>query len=338
MPSFVPTRVLISRDAMGYPLGARLADTFAGRKIPVTVYDGRIPPASRSSFRERYVLSKRTLVVLVRQDRVFQTCKPSAHYQLPLVSGCPGLCQYCYLNTNLGRAPYIRVYVNVDEILEQAAEYVRAREPEATVFEGAATSDPVAVEAWTGSLARAIGFFARLENATFRFATKYSDVEGLLDVDHRGKTAIRFSINSDYAIDTYEQGAPSLDNRIKAAAKVATARYPMGFLIAPVFMLEEWRTQYEDLLRRLRLRLPAGGGPFTFEVISHRFTARAKSVIQEVYPNTSLPLAEDERRFRYGQFGYGKYVYPDDAMTELTEFFRERIAVHFPGSTVLYVI
>lgn len=65
MPSFVPARVLIDRDALGYPLGARLADAFAGRKIPVAVYDGR----------------------------EFQTCRPSANYQLPLVSGCPGLCQ-----------------------------------------------------------------------------------------------------------------------------------------------------------------------------------------------------------------------------------------------------
>ena len=105
MPSFVPTRVLISRDALGYPLGARLADVFAGRKIPVTVYKGRIPSAYLMSFRERYLRSNRTMVVLVRQAREFQTCKPSAHYQLPLVSGCPGLCQYCCLNTNLGRAP-----------------------------------------------------------------------------------------------------------------------------------------------------------------------------------------------------------------------------------------
>lgn len=30
MPSFVPARVLIDRDALGYPLGARLADAFAG--------------------------------------------------------------------------------------------------------------------------------------------------------------------------------------------------------------------------------------------------------------------------------------------------------------------
>ena len=55
MPSFVPTRALIARDALGYPLGARLADAFADRKIPVTVYDGRIPSASRLSCRERYL-------------------------------------------------------------------------------------------------------------------------------------------------------------------------------------------------------------------------------------------------------------------------------------------
>ena len=73
-----------------------------------------------------------------------------------------------------------------------------------------------------------------------------------------------------------------------------------------MFMFEEWRAQYEDLLRRLHLRLPAGSGPFTFEVISHRFTARAKSVIQEVYPIPPC-LWQRANAGSYGQFGYGKY-------------------------------
>lgn len=170
--------------------------------------------------------------------------------------------------------------MNVDEVPEQAASYVQACAPETTVFEGAASSDPVAVEVWTGSLAKAVRFLARLENAAFRFATRYCDVDGLLDVDHRGKTVIRSSINCEYVIDTYEQGAPSLDNRIKAAAKVAAT----------------------------------------------------------VYPSTTLPLDEAVRRFKRGQFGYGKYVYATDLMTDLTESFRDRIAAHFPESTVLYVI
>ncbi len=338
MPSFLPNQVLISREALRYPLGAKLADSFREREILVNIYEQRIPTVPLRSFRERYMRSKRTLVIAVRQRREFQTCKPSANYQLPLVSGCPGMCQYCYLNTNLGRTPYVRIYVNVDEILDQAEGYVKARRPQDTVFEGSATSDPVAVEAWTGSLARAIERFAQLDGARFRFATKYLDVDGFLGLDHRGKTEIRFSINCNRLIEEYERGTPSLSHRLIAAARVAAARYPLGFLIAPVFVYEGWQTDYDVLLEGLRKALPDGEAPLTFEVISHRFTSRAKGVIEEVYPGTSLPMDEEERRFKYGQFGYGKYVYPIETMEEMADFFRERIGAHFPEARILYIV
>lgn len=44
---------------------------------------------------------------------------------------------------------------------------------------GAATSDPVAVEPYTNSLARAIEYFGADENTRFRFVTKYNDVDSL---------------------------------------------------------------------------------------------------------------------------------------------------------------
>jgi biotin synthase-like enzyme len=41
-------------------------------------------------------------------------------------------CHYCYLQTTLGNKPYIRTYVNMDEILEQAGHYIDERKPEIT--------------------------------------------------------------------------------------------------------------------------------------------------------------------------------------------------------------
>jgi len=40
-----------------------------------------------------------------------------------------------------------------------------------TIFEGAATSDPVPVEPYTGALAETIRFFASQEHGKFRFVT-----------------------------------------------------------------------------------------------------------------------------------------------------------------------
>ncbi len=67
-------------------------------------------------------------MVGVKRVGKFQSCKPSAHWQLPLLSGCVGNCQYCYLNTNLGDKPYVKINVNVEDILNQAQKNILMKE------------------------------------------------------------------------------------------------------------------------------------------------------------------------------------------------------------------
>lgn len=337
MPSFTPQLVLVQKAALDYPLGRELKERFEKQGIELVVYEKRTPFFRHKSFRDSYRIFKRTVVLLVWRQGSFQTCKPSAHYQLPLTSGCPGFCQYCYLNTNLGRRPYVKVYVNVEDILQRCLGYIEQRRPEITVFEGAATSDPVAVEGWTGSLRKAVEFFAPLADAKFRFVTKYTDVDGLLGVAHGGKTEVRFSLNCIYILDRFEKGVPGLRSRLEAAKKCFEAAYPVGFLIAPIFVFKGWREQYSALFREIKDYLPAKADVF-FELITHRFTARSKKIILDAYPGTEVPLDEAERSFKHGQFGYGKYVYPPDVMAELKEFFVSEIARLFPGARILYFV
>jgi spore photoproduct lyase len=249
-----------------------------------------------------------------------------------------GQCEYCYLNTQFGKKPYIRVYVNIEDILDQTAKYIEKRKPETTVFEGAATSDPVPVEPYTGSLASTIRFFARQQYGLFRFVTKYTDIESLLNIDHQQKTTIRFSINANQVIETYEHYTPPLIKRLEAANKAAQAGYPLGFIVGPVILFDGWQEEYLQMFEHLRTLLSGYQRKFTFEIISHRFTARAKNVITEVFPDTTLPMDEAERKFKYGQFGYGKYIYPPEEMEAISIFFTREIENLFSGSSINYIV
>ena len=339
---FLPERIIFEKGAREYQLGEELYQRFiVNPKVEVIeVASNRVKSAiPGENLASMYREGKKTLVVGCKKSMKFQTCKPSAHYQLPLVSGCMGQCEYCYLNTQLGDKPYIKVHVNVDEIIDQAMRYTQERAPHITIFEGAATSDPLPVEPYTHSLRKCIEFFGKEELTRFRFVSKYTDVDSLLDAKHNGHTEIRFSLNTQRIISTYEHHTASASKRIEAAAKVGLAGYPIGFIIAPVFLYEKWQEEYDELLQNLRLSLAKPTeGKLLFEVISHRYTLRAKDRILQVFPETELPMKEEERVFQYGQFGYGKYKYSKEQLKEMQEFFQQRLASYFPTATIKYII
>lgn len=338
---FVPKRVLFEQDSLQYPLGRKLFDRFKDEKAEISILKShnRVTDIPGKTPQQAYSEGKNTLVVGVRRTLSFESCKPSAHYQLPLATGCMGMCMYCYLNTQLGKKPYMRVYVNTDEILAKAAEYIEKRAPEITYFEGAATSDPIPVEPYTGSLLQTIDFFGRQELGRFRFVTKFTDVEGILGAAHNGHTTIRFSLNSETVIKKYEHRTPGMHERVLAAQKVAEFEYNLGFIIAPVMLYEGWSEDYEELLRELSDKLGKyRNRPMSFEIITHRFTARAKKNINEIFPENDLPMNEDDRRFKYGQFGYGKYVYRNEDIAEIGAFFQNRLQAMFPESRIDYIV
>ncbi len=339
---FIPKRIIFEKDSLNYEIAQNILNKFKDRNdieiinLTSNKLKQHIPG---EDFYSQYREGKKTLVVGIKKSLKFQSCKPSAHYQLPLVSGCIGQCEYCYLNTKLGDKPFVKVHVNIEEILAQAQKYMSERGKDITIFEGAATSDPVPVEPYTHSLERAIEFFGSNENSRFRFVTKYDDVDSLLNLKHNGHTEMRFTINTSYVIDQYEHATASRDLRIEASIKAAEAGYPIGFLIAPIFIYPNWKEEYHDLLLKLSKRLPKDlNFPVTFEIISHRYTTTAKNIILKVFPETKLPMNDEERKFKYGQFGYGKYVYQKENLDEMKEFFISEIESLFINKVIKYVI
>jgi len=124
-----------------------------------------------------------------------------------------------------------------------------------------------------------------------------------------------------------------------AAAKVAHAGYPLGFIIAPIFYYPHWETDYHRLLEDLDEQLPQEARKdLTFELISHRFTKRAKGNILDLFPQTTLPMDENDRKYKYGQFGYGKYVYQNNRMDEIKNCLQAKIARLFPEAKVEYFV
>lgn len=336
---FMPDLVFFEPKALEYELGDKLYRKCKDMEIPIriTPSHNRVAGIPGDTPAQAYRNAKNTLVVGIKKSLDLEPSKPSADYSLPPSTGCMGHCHYCYLQTTMGNKPYIRVYVNLEEILAAAKKYIERRAPQITTFEASCSSDPVGVEHLTGSLGKMIHFFGREELGRLRFVTKYAHVDSLLDAQHNKHTRFRFSVNSEYVIKNFEPGTSHFHERVEAAGKVARAGYPLGFLVAPIIMHDGWERGYEKLFRRLAgVLVPEAKRDLTFELIQHRFTATAKKIILERYPKTKLEMDEEKRKYKWGKYGRGKWVYPDEQARLLEDMISGYIRTYFPEARIEY--
>lgn len=340
MKQYMPDRVFFEPGALDYPLGRKLYNDFNRLGIPImkiTIQNvSRNIPGSNE--KEKYVASKKSLVVRAKKSLSFDVCKPSADYEFPLITNCPGSCEYCYLQTTQGNKPYLTVYVNIEEIFDSIKRHIEKNENRLTTFEVASTGDPLSVEHLTGSLARTIEFFGTLENGRLRVVTKFDNADSLLSLQHNGHTRFRVSINSRYVIGHFEHNTATFEERITLASKISNAGYPTGFIAAPIMVYDNWEAEYLELFDRLKqeIDMEKSGQPLTFELIQHRFTPIAKSFILKRYPNTKLDMDESKRAMKWGKYGRFKYVYPKETSQQIREHISSLITERFPDAVIEY--
>ena len=241
-----PRRVLVTPAALEHAHGRAMLARADALGLPIErLSANRLTGLRHDDPRRAYREAKATLALVTAPPTKLrlQPIPPSADWRFDLAEGCPAHCQYCYLAGSLSGPPVTRAYANLDAILENLGAYLgqgavtsaqadRARE--GTTFEASCYTDPLGIEHLTGSLSAAIRHFGAWEAPVqLRFTTKFAAVAPLLDLPHRRRTRIRFSVNA-RAATRYEGGTASLDARLQAMRAVARAGYPVGLTIAPI--------------------------------------------------------------------------------------------------------
>lgn len=336
---FMPKIVIFEPGSLQYPLGEKIYKYFLNKpveiiKAPLASFTRRL---STLTEKQRYARSKTILAVTRNREKKLDVCRPSADYSFKLVSNCPGSCEYCYLQTNQSYKPYLKVFVNLEEIWDTVTTYIPKNSAEIVTFEAASNGDPLAVEHITGSLGETIEFFGRLQNGRLRVVTKFYNVDLITDKKHFGHTRFRVSINTEYVIKQFEHRTSTLEERLEAALKLARADYPLGFIVAPVMIYENWQQDYFSLFQKLhdKLKNTKINSP-TFELIQHRYTDPAKKRILERFPDTKLDMDDAKRDLKWGKFGIYKHVYPKDTAGMMKETLSGMINDFFPDAVIEY--
>ena len=160
-------------------------------------------------------------------------------------------------------------------------------------------------------------------------------VDDILNVDHKGKVIIRMSVNPEEIIKNVEFGTSRLAGRINAINKLKEAGYKIGILIAPVIMVENWKSLYLELIRKLSVELsPNAKKDVFFEVIFMTYSY-VHTKINEVAFANAINLYDKSMMTGRGK---GKYMYRSELKKEGEQFFLKSIKKYFPNNEIIYIV
>ncbi len=334
MKLFIPDIVYIDPKILQYHQMEKIIEYLNGLNIPVVnskkvIIDCETPE-------KNYAMAKKTILFTTNGQKKLVSCRPSADYQFSLSSSCPANCEYCYLQTTQGEKPFMKIFLNMEEILGVIQNYIDNNLPNITYFECASITDPIALEHLSGNLKKCIEYFGESSHGRLRLVTKFDNVDSLLNIEHNKHTKFRFTLNSPYVINNFEHNTPSFNERIGAVEKIASAGYPIGFIIAPIMIYDNWKEEYKELFDVLKIALQDYKEEISFELIQHRFTKAAKELIVQRFKNTVLDLNEENRQLKWGPYGKFKYVYKKAEGEDMNNYISKLINNNFPKAVIEY--
>lgn len=316
-----------------YELGRELRRKFYHLPWIEIQSHNKIPELS-SQENKNFTKLKQHLILGTRKTHKYTANEKVSDWLVPYTSsGCRAMCLYCYLVCNYNKCSYLRIFVNREQMLSRLIKFSRTS-PSPQTFEIGSNSDLIFENTITNNLCWTIEEFARYGRGNLTFPSKFNMVEPLLNLEHKGKTIFRMSMNPDEIIRKVEIGTSSLADRISALNMMADAEYPVGILIAPVILLENWEELYSELIDYLSENLSAKikNGSF-IEIILMTYSYIHNAINSDAFPN-ALKIFNKEQMSGKGR---GKYSYKINYRERANEFFQAQIKRKLPNMNILYI-
>lgn len=320
-------------DVLDYKLGQLLRSKYSDLPWIQIENHNHIPEMTAADNRD-FPKLKNHLVIGTRKTHRYVPNHKVSDWLVPYTSsGCRAMCLYCYLVCNYNKCAYLRLFVNREQMLDRLLKK-DAEAPVPQTFEIGSNSDLLLENTITDNLPYTIERFSHEGRGSLTFPTKFNMVNPLLNLEHKGKTIFRMSVNPQEIIRRIELGTSPLPERIHALNDMAEAGYPVGLLIAPVILLPGWKRLYGELIGQLADELSIKVTQKGFiEIILMTYSFVQNAINTEAFPNAVQLFDRDTMTGR----GRGKYCYRNDIRAEVESFLREKLSRQLGTMPILYI-
>ena len=334
---FLPREIFYEKEIENYELGKKLLKMYKEKGVQCKQIENHNNiEEMRKKENKEFPNMKKNLIIGVRKTHKFIENNKTSDYLVPYTSsGCIAMCMYCYLVCNYNKCAYLRLFVNREQMLEKIIKVNNESEKELT-FEIGSNSDLILENTITGNLEWTIdNFIKKTTKGNLTFPTKFAMVDSILKLKHDNRIIIRMSVNPQKIISQIEIGTSPLNLRVEAINKLCDANYRIGILIAPIVLIENWKQEYENLIKYLSENLKEKvKKEVFFEIIFMTYSYVHKMINAEAFPNAIKLFDEEKMTVR----GKGKYTYKKEVREEAQEFIKELMKTYFPFNEIKYIV
>ena len=252
-------------------------------------------------------VGKRNLFITRFYGRRLKPCPGTSnhlccgYHVINAITNCPMDCSYCVLQAYLNN-PFLTLYSNWDELIEEIDAFLSQDHSSLPRLGTGELSDSLALESIFPFSQTLVPLFGRKQRGILELKTKSTEVDHLLDLPHRGRTVISWSINPPRMILEEERRTASLEERLNAAGRCEAKGYPLGFHFDPLIHHEGWEKGYQEVAKKLLSRID----PTRIAWISlggFRYPPQLKKTAMERFPGSRVFLGElfpgRDGKFRY---------------------------------------
>lgn len=287
---FWPDTIYLTEESKDTTLTKRILDRLPSDTTVIDLADDKDPSKSFNQ-------GKKSLILKPYKGSWLKSCPGTQEHvccNLWIVNpgeGCPMDCTYCYLQSYLKRNPSLKLYTNTDEMIA-AIEEQADKHPERLFRVG--TGELIDSLVWddlTDLSKELVPFFASKENLVLELKTKSDIVDNLLELDHKGKTVVSWSVNAKTVSQNDEAETASLEKRIEAAQKVAEAGYRVGLHFDPLIYFDGWEDEYSEAIKYIFSKLSVVDVAWV-SVSTLRYKKEMQNIMIERFPESQIPYGE----------------------------------------------
>lgn len=238
--------------------------------------------------------AKKILYITRNRGAVVRECPGTSHYTccdytiLHTGTFCTMDCSYCILQAYF-HPPVLQYFAGLDS-LSHSLDQVFSRQKILRIGTGEYTDSLI----WE-PVSRMPGFlvekFAGQNRSVLELKTKTVNTDGLLDLDHKGKTILAWSVNTPEVIRSEERGTAALAARLATARACAEKGYKLAFHFDPLVLYEGCESAYERVIQSIFTHVDPSDVVW-ISIGTFRFMPQLKPVIASRFPDSIIPYGE----------------------------------------------